>query len=766
MKPYVADSDFTLYHGDCLAVLRELEAGSVDCCVTSPPYFGLREYATDEWIDGDSGCDHDVARWEGPKQTQGAQSGHSAKRDRLDRTECSKCGATRSSNHQIGLEQTPDEYVANLVEIFAEVRRVLRNSGTAWVNLGDTYAGNRSYQVPDSKHKDVGNSRGMTVSRRRDNHEIPRSDTVLPGLKGKDLVGIPWRVAFALQADGWYLRTDIVWCLSGGATVYAKTQKGEMPMMIKDLVRLDPATVKLWNGEKWTQVLGWSQTTAPPDSIELVVRSGERVCCTPNHEWPTQRGNVRADQLNVGDTIQTTTLPEPSEAWSRGSSLHGGIPWFLGLYLAEGSRSGDTIQISGHASQIEDRVAALEILAAAYDGSVTYSIDGNKGDIRVYSRVLNAIIDQYIGDRTAKDKHLKVACWRRTNDWLRSLLDGYLAGDGHYEAVNNRWRIGFTRNYSLERDLRTLAARIGARLRLKPTFTNGFGKRWPTFRGELRFDADLDAQGEIIEIRRGRARQFWDIGVEDEPHLFALASGLLTHNSKTNCMPESVKDRPTRSHEYIFLLSKAPIYYFDQESLREPAEWARWGDQTTPKYAGTPTAGGWMEPKSKEELTANTDRNGRSVWTFPTESTSGTGEHTAAFPRELPRRCISAGCPPQVCLTCGEPQRRIVETTGGRDWRNDRMVEAGIPGELAGEGSLKRGRSKEGLNDTKARADLGWSDCGHGNYRPGNVLDPFLGSGTTAIVARELERHSVGIEMSASYCHLIAKRLAQQSLLA
>jgi DNA modification methylase len=97
---------------------------------------------------------------------------------------------------QLGLEKTPEEYVEKVVAIFREVWRVLRGDGTLWLNLGDTYAANRGYQVVDNKHIDVGNSKASSVP---------------PGLKPKDLVGIPWRVAFALQADGWYLRQDIIW---------------------------------------------------------------------------------------------------------------------------------------------------------------------------------------------------------------------------------------------------------------------------------------------------------------------------------------------------------------------------------------------------------------------------------------------------------------------------------------------------------------------------------------------------------------------------
>lgn len=157
MKPYFYTAKGKLYHGDCREMMANLPEQSIQCCVTSPPYFGLRDY------------------------------GHEG---------------------QIGLEQTPDEYVQKLVDVFREVWRVLRDDGTVWVNLGDTYAAARSYQVVDNKHKDVGNKIG---------HKVP------PGCKQKDLIGIPWMVAFALRADGWYLRQDIIW-----------SKPNPMPESVKD----------------------------------------------------------------------------------------------------------------------------------------------------------------------------------------------------------------------------------------------------------------------------------------------------------------------------------------------------------------------------------------------------------------------------------------------------------------------------------------------------------------------------------------------------
>ena len=150
MQKPVTNGDRRLIQGDCLEVLRTLPDASVQCCITSPPYFGLRDY----------GC-----------------------------------------KGQLGLERTPEEYVAKMVEVFREVRRVLRDDGTCWVNMGDTYAS----AWPCSRRNVIGN--GSLENGKRE----ARPSRMPDGLKEKDLCGMPWRLAFALQADGWYLRQDIIW---------------------------------------------------------------------------------------------------------------------------------------------------------------------------------------------------------------------------------------------------------------------------------------------------------------------------------------------------------------------------------------------------------------------------------------------------------------------------------------------------------------------------------------------------------------------------
>src|SRR5690606_31578382 len=163
---------------------------SVHTIVTSPPYYGLRDYGTAKWEGGNPNCDHNPQKPDGGDRSDRTLP---LGRGGVYHTVCGKCGAIRI-DEQIGLEQTPDEYIANLVEVFRECKRILRDDGTLWVNIGDSYSGS-------------GNGSG---DYREDGASISKSDakygTHKPGtpngLKPKDLIGIPWMLAFALRADG------------------------------------------------------------------------------------------------------------------------------------------------------------------------------------------------------------------------------------------------------------------------------------------------------------------------------------------------------------------------------------------------------------------------------------------------------------------------------------------------------------------------------------------------------------------------------------
>ncbi len=192
-------SNYKLFCWDYLGVLKTFPDRIFHTVVTSPPYWGLRDYGTAEWEGGDAACDH----YKPNRAGVNAQAGNTLQGvGDYYRDTCGKCGATRK-DQQLGLERTPEEYVEKLVTIFREVRRTLRDEGTLWLNLGDSYSGSPMGNRDDRDNVKQGTNTGSLI-RSKPNGRIP-------GLKPKDLVGIPWRVAFALQADGWYLRSDIIW---------------------------------------------------------------------------------------------------------------------------------------------------------------------------------------------------------------------------------------------------------------------------------------------------------------------------------------------------------------------------------------------------------------------------------------------------------------------------------------------------------------------------------------------------------------------------
>ncbi len=213
MIPFVADPDFTLLNCDVLDGLRSLPDESVHCCVTSPPYWGLRDYGTGTWDEGDPDCGHKGVPLASDKSGLAGYTSENVK-VRTNavpfRETCGKCGARRV-DQQLGLEPTPDAYVARMVDVFREVRRVLRADGTCWLNLGDSYShGGNGARDPEKWPKQSRNDH-------RVQHAKAAGDT-----KPKDLIGIPWRTAFALQADGWWLRSEIIWakrnCMPESAT--------------------------------------------------------------------------------------------------------------------------------------------------------------------------------------------------------------------------------------------------------------------------------------------------------------------------------------------------------------------------------------------------------------------------------------------------------------------------------------------------------------------------------------------------------------------
>jgi DNA modification methylase len=187
---------------DVMAGLRELPDESIQCVVTSPPYWGLRDYGTARWEGGDPGCAHVQGRPGAGRADGNVDARFQRNRDGSGafKRDCD-CGAVRT-DQQIGAEANVEEWVARLVDVFREVRRILRPDGTLWLNLGDSYASNPSSGGRQSELLTGG-----------EHHRTPKRPGYRRpnGIKPKDLIGQPWRVVFVLQADGWWLRSEIIW---------------------------------------------------------------------------------------------------------------------------------------------------------------------------------------------------------------------------------------------------------------------------------------------------------------------------------------------------------------------------------------------------------------------------------------------------------------------------------------------------------------------------------------------------------------------------
>jgi DNA modification methylase len=202
-----------LLHGDARDILPSLPDASVHCVVTSPPYFGLRDYQTGTWEGGDAACGHSGQMGGFKSSTLGASTGGRSEETHHRsvgaqatpfRDICGKCGARRI-DRQIGLERTPDEYLATMVGVFREVRRVLRPDGVCWVNMGDSYSGGNSGE----RMRDF--TDGWQNARSQPSRFVNAERRVDRSLPAKNLLMMPARLALALQADGWWLRSDIIW---------------------------------------------------------------------------------------------------------------------------------------------------------------------------------------------------------------------------------------------------------------------------------------------------------------------------------------------------------------------------------------------------------------------------------------------------------------------------------------------------------------------------------------------------------------------------
>jgi DNA modification methylase len=305
-------------------MLKQLPDNFVQTVVTSPPYWGLRDYGTGDWVGGDADCSHKRESKKSDKTITGHKNFTEmlGVGDAIYKDICQRCGAKRE-DLQIGLELTPAEFIEQLCLVFDEIWRVLKEDGTLWVNLGDTYSSMRdSKSVPDSLRNGDGTRVASAANRNPENLRKA-------GLKHQDLVGIPWRFAFAMQDRGWYLRQDIIW-----------HKPNPMPESVTD--RCTKSHEYIFLLSKNAKYF-FDNEAIKEDSLEFV-RSGIR-----EREKPVGESIVDAKKRGHGNNVGVTEKKNKRSVWSVTTSRYKDAhfatypPELILPCILAGSKEGDTV---------------------------------------------------------------------------------------------------------------------------------------------------------------------------------------------------------------------------------------------------------------------------------------------------------------------------------------------------------------------------------------------------------------------------------------
>jgi len=799
--------NISIRQGHVIDELKKIPDNSVDCITTSSPYYGLREYGASDVIwDGGEGCDHEwitnvkqMHNGRGDSQKSGKYSDQDPVPDfDVQSSFCKNCNAWKG---ELGQEPSYKMFVKHLLDVAKELRRVLKPTGTMFWNINDSYSGSGGWKGKNEESEEYVSN--VHLGEGAYPRKPPSKDKDIPR---KSQFMIPERFAIGLIDQGWVKRNTLVWykCLSGNTQLYVKNNGRVFRTTIKDMAKIKNLADMYVYGKDWRKVIRIEkqQTT---DLLTLHLRNGMHIEATPEHRFILEDGNLKeSSSLKVGNKLAHTRFPD-----SLGTELGTEeIGFVIGLYIAEGSKmtserkKKNGIQFALHKKEqyLADKVINF---SKKFNGMCSTYVYNNNLAVHLWGKIPMAIIDHYVVGYGAKLKHLSNEAWMENNMFLEGVLQGYLEGDGHYDIMNNRWRIGFALNRQLEYDLRLICNRLGYNMRSKRGYVPLNGRIFPVIRGEIRMEKtghfNEKHDYEILRIVKTKGITY-DIEVDGD-HLFALIDGTLTHNS--NGMPSSTMDRFSNKWEPIFFFTKNPDYWFDLDPVRKPYEQSSikrimqphienqvqtgkvadfdsenmnikhiitnmsnkakrdWFDKNNPHIMRKHASDyGVMNPDRPMDLSNANGANPGDLMDIPTRSHSFA--HFAVYPETLIEPLIQSGCAREVCSKCGKPKMPFRVKTGRRydsrtgEYSEDERV-----------GSRKVAEANNNSLSSVFNTDLiyetvtVWKPSCKCNvpFISGTVLDPFAGSGTTAVVAKKLGLSAICIELGPSYVDIMRKRL-------
>ena len=682
--------------GNSRDVLRGLPADYVHCAVTSPPYFGLRKYSGGEEVwGGDKDCQHE---WGDTIKVNkgtlgnnldtlvGSQTARIAKAANEQGQFCSVCGAWRG---QLGAEPNPELYTQHLIEIMREVRRVLRPDGVFYLNIGDSWAANRSYQVQQTKWQGMDGQEG-TPSR------IP------DGCKPLDMVLIPEQLALVARADGWYVRSILIW--AKGVSLSDEYNGNSMPESV-DGWKFTKHRVKIGQYEKMRRL--WESKHSDQD-------------------WPFD---------------------------------------LQGMSEGEAASSETPVSVRGQVSGDDESIRAITRGQGETQGTIAFRVgETQQGQVRVYregqgntSKGYQGVLPKPKGESQSEDERQEAGAYSAQSGTTERVPQEVCSGgEGQGDDGNEERSSVFVGNgYPKSVDGGTVVADSqGQPLSVSLLRNGGQNNIRPCDAVEQGWEAHNGQCGSSLpELQQQEGRQDSNdvIDCPGCPKCFPRGGLILRKGSW----------RPTDSYEHILMLTKTNSYFCDREAVLERgSNNSHGGGQSSAAYVekATGQVAGWGVARPA----GNGGRNLRSVLMIPTVGFKGA--HFAVFPPRLIEPLIkSATSEKGCCPNCGSPWARVINHQVAVPKDCPKTIDAHLARGGFGQPVGTMGESGSGRIDGYTTT-IGWlptCQCAIQETEPCRVLDPFSGAGTTSLVCERLGLDSIGIDTSAEYIQLAEARIAE-----